>query len=146
MTFLIFSIDDRRFALSTDDVVTVVPAGPLQRLDGAPPWVAGVLPALEDLVPVVDICQLQAGRPARRAYSTRVVLVRYPRAAADVRTLGILAEGVTDVADVAPGGEPGVRLPDTPWLGPLADVGSGLAQRVTIADLVPASARERLFP
>jgi chemotaxis-related protein WspB len=148
MTVLVFSVDGRRYALDAADVIAVVPNAPLRLIDAAPPWVAGILRFSDQLVPVVDLCQLQAARSSRRAFSTRIVLVRYPRPAGDARTLGLLAEGVTDVADIDPGQwrDSGLATPDTPWLGPLAELGEGLVQRIAIQDLLPPAVRERLFP
>ena len=148
MAFLVFSVDDRRYALDAADVIAVVPNGPLRPIDAAPPWVAGILGFSDQLVPVVDLCQLQVGRSSRRAFSTRIVLVRYARPAGDERTLGMRAEGVTDVIDVAPGQwrDSGLATPDTPWLGPLAEMGERLVQRIAIQDLLPPAVRERLFP
>lgn len=148
MTFLLFSVDERRFALPATEVVSVVAALPLRAIDAAPAWVTGLLSWSGDLVPVVDLCRLHAGRPARRAFTTRIVLVRYVRPGGDARVLGLLAEGVNEVADVGPGQwrDAGLALPETPWLGPLASVGDGLVQRIVIADLLPQAVRDRLFP
>lgn len=149
MTFLVFSINGRRFAIPASDVVTVVPMVPLREIDGTPDWVAGVLPFFGDVVPVLDVCRLHVARASRRAFASRIMLVRYPTAGGDVRTLGLLAEGVTDIADVAADAwrAVGFATPETPWLGPVADVGGGvLAQRIAVSDLLPPDVRERLFP
>jgi chemotaxis-related protein WspB len=148
MTFLAFSVDDRRFALPAADVVTIVPAAALRAIDAAPAWVAGLLPVGADLVPVIDLCRLHAGRAARHAFTTRIILLRYLRPDGASRVLGLLAEGVADVAEVEPGQwhDAGLARPDTPWLGPLAMVGGALIQRIAIADLLPQAVRDRLFP
>ncbi len=149
MTHLVFSIDERRFALPATEVVAVVPVTPLRAIDGTPAWVAGLLAHLGTLVPVVDLCWLHAGRPARPAFASRIVIARYPRPGGGERHLGLLAEHVTDVAQLAPDAwqDPGLAMPDTPWLGPVADLGGGvLAQRVSVPDLLPQDVRDRLFP
>lgn len=148
MTYLAFTIDDRRYALPAADVFTVVPAAPLRAIDGTPAWVAGVLPFFEHLVPVIDLCQLQARRSSRRAFSTRIVVAKYQRGGGEERPLGLLAEQVSDVLDVADTAwrDPGLSLPDTPWLGPLAEVDGDLVQRIRVTDLLPEAVRERLFP
>lgn len=148
MTFLAFTVDDQRFALPAADVITVVPAAPLRTMDGTPDWVAGVMPFFDRMLPVIDVSRLHAARAARRAFGTRIVVVRYPRAAGDARPLGLLAERVTDVLEVEPDQwrESGLATPDTPWLGPLARVGDELVQRVALSDLLPEGVRDRLFP
>jgi chemotaxis-related protein WspB len=148
MTFVAFSIDDRGFALPATDVVAVVPAAPLRGIDGAPAWVAGILSWFDEMVPVVDLCALQAGRPCRKAFSTRIVIVRYPAHPGIVRPLGLLAERVTDAIEVDSGRwqEIGLATPETPWLGPMTQGADGAVQRVTVSALLPDEVRARLFP
>lgn len=148
MTFLSFTVDDRRFALPATEVISVVPFAPLRQIDGTPAWVAGVLPFFDRLVPVIDLSQLQAARRSRRAYATRIIVVSYPAASGDARPLGLLAEHVTDVLDLAPDRwrAPGIATPETPWLGPLANAAGTWVQQVAVAELLPGAVRDRLFP
>jgi chemotaxis-related protein WspB len=143
-----FSVDAKRYAIGVDDVRAVLPVPPLRELDLAPPWVAGLLPLMGGLVPVIDLCALHRGQPCRRAYSTRIILVRYLDQGDRERSLGLIAEEVTDVADVESGSlQPsGIAQPEAPWLGGLGtDVSGGVIQVVSVAALLTEEVRARLF-
>jgi chemotaxis-related protein WspB len=149
VTLIAFAVDGKRYGLDVTDILTVMPVPGLRPLDGAPPWVAGVMQLRGDVVPVVDVTMLHAARPTRRVFGSRVILVRYRTRRGDVRMLGLLAEDVTDVATVAVEAlrEPGVTLTDAPWLGPLApDAAGNLVQLITLADVLPTAVHDLLFP
>lgn len=99
-----------RFALDARRVVEVVPAVPLREAVGAPPSVAGVFDYRGRLVPVVDLSRYLGRGPSRRAYATRILLLdlgEEPVRAYDDRReadlLGLMAEGVVDLEEIAPG-------------------------------------------
>jgi chemotaxis-related protein WspB len=147
MLLVEFSIDDRHYGIDVSEVAGVIPLPPLRPLDLAPPYIAGVVSTLGAMVPVVDLCALHVGRPCRRVYGTRVILVRYKAGNREHR-LGLAAEQVFDAAEVDPSQlQPsGVTLPDAPWLGPLARDDHGrLVQLVTLERLLPDDVRGLLF-
>jgi chemotaxis-related protein WspB len=149
MIYVALAVDDRRFAVLADSVIGVVPSVPLRPIDATPPWVAGVFTHGDHIVPVVDLCQLHAQHPCRRAFSTRILLVHYPAASGEDRTLGLQAERVTEAVSIAKERwrPSGIATPEAPWLGPLAEMPDGtFLQLVTPTDLLPASVRQRLFP
>ena len=143
-----FSVDDKRYGIGADDVSAVLPLAPLRRLDLVPAWVAGLLSIKDRMVPVIDLCALHHGRPCRRAYSTRIILVRYPGEGDREYALGLIAEDVTGVADldqdrVQPAG---IAQPEAPWLAGLGtDDAGGVIQLVTVSALLPEDVRARLF-
>ena len=97
---------------------------------------------------MIDTHLLLSGEAARPALATRVLLchTRIPGAA-----LGLLCERVTDALAVDPEGwsPPGVRLGDSPWLGPLQTSGGVTVQRLFIPHLLTpelAAALDSLEP
>lgn len=147
MLVLSFSIDRTRYGLDVREVVSVMPMPPLRRLEGVPSYVAGVLPKLGSLLPVIDLCALHVGRPCRRAYGTRIIVVRFAGSDGESRELGVAAEQVTDLVEVDPAllRHAGVEQPNAPWLGDLAPDESGeLLQIVSPARLVTQQVWELL--
>jgi chemotaxis-related protein WspB len=64
--FLVFRIGSERYALQATEVAEVLPRLPLKPIAQAPHWVAGVFAYRGAVVPVIDLCALTFGTPARR--------------------------------------------------------------------------------
>jgi chemotaxis-related protein WspB len=142
-----FAIDGRRFAIDVAGVITVLPVPPLRALDHVPAWVAGLIRFHGQLTPVIDLCRIHAGRPARPTLGTRLVVVRYAAAGGD-RTLALIAEDVIDMVtlDDEHLQPAGIEAADAPWLGPLGPTSTGeLVQVVRIESLLPDDVRAILF-
>jgi chemotaxis-related protein WspB len=149
MLFLIFRLDQDRYALNVAEVVKVLPLGPLKALPNTPAWVAGVFSYYGQLVPVIDLPSLALGRPASRRLSTRTVVVRYtpPDAESDSKLLAIVVEQVTrtmrrDPADFT---ACGVAMPQARYLGPVASDPEGLVQWISVQGLLPDAVKAMLF-
>lgn len=129
MLFLHFQIGDNGFALAAERIVEILPLVELKVLRRAPEAIAGSFDYRGWFVPVVDLCELELGRPARRRLSTRIIIARLPED--ESMFIGLMAENATetlrrDPADFAPFA-----------MGP-----RGLVQRVEVENLVPARLRE----
>lgn len=147
MTLLSLTAGDTRYGIDVHQVRGVVPLPTLRPIAMTPPWVAGVFSSFERLVPVVDLCLLHGGRPARRRLGTRVVVTEYPLADGSTRPLGLMAEQVTDIIETDEPARPaGVAQGDAAWLGGLvSDETAGLIQIVNPADLLTDDVRAVLF-
>jgi chemotaxis-related protein WspB len=147
MAALLFEIDGQRYGLDIAQVLKVVPAVPLRRIPQAPDYVAGILRYQNMLVPVIDLSQLIAGRPARNLLSTRMILVQYPGPAGMGRTLGLLAERATDSLDSNSSAAvpSGFAVPEAPYLGGLSTIGDSMIQYVRVEHLLSEELRDRLF-
>lgn len=148
MLFLLFTLGADRYALDAAQIVEVLPLAHLKEVPAAPPWVAGLLHHQNQSIPVIDLCSLVSGRPARQLMSTRLVLVHYPAPGPHARPLGMLVEQATATLRAAPGEftDPGLASPEATWLGPVRRDARGLVQWVQVAALLPAAVRERLYP
>lgn len=136
MLFLHFRIGESNYALAAERIVEIVPLAPLRKIRSGPDTVA--LPTDQtfeyrgQFVPVIDLCQLDLGRPARRRLSTRIIIVRHP--GAPEALLGMIAENATTM----------LRLEPEDFT-PFASGPDGLIQRVDLPDLLPP-AMLRLAP
>lgn len=128
MLFLHFQIGDDGFALAVDRIVEILPLVKLMRERQVPEGVAGSFDYRGRFVPVVDLCELELGRPARRRLSTRIIMVRLPE---DENILiGLIAENVTET----------LRRDATDF-APFATGLRGLVQRAELEKLLPARLR-----
>src|SRR5688572_5472830 len=101
-----------------------------KRIPQAPPAVRGAFDFRGQPVPLLDLSELAVGVPAQEHLSTRIVLVNYPDGRGGTRLLGLLAEHVTETMrrNAEDFHDPGVEVPDAPWLGPVASDAGGLVQ------------------
>ncbi|WP_426149973.1 chemotaxis protein CheW [Pseudomonas sp. DC3000-4b1] len=143
LLFLLFSLGEQRFALPAREVVEVLPLLPLKPIPRAPGWVAGVFSYRGQVVPVIDLCHLALGSPARQRTSTRVVLVNYP----GNHCLGLVLEQASQTlrCDLTEFKPYGLLSPDAPYLGPIREDAQGLLQRISVEDLLDERARTLLF-
>lgn len=143
MLLLLFQAGDQRFGLDAAEVIEVAPPLACRKLPHAPPYVAGLADYRGETVPVIDISALLTGSPAPLLMSTRLLLVRYRE-----RCLGLLAERAVETtacraSDLQP---MPVRVAEAAYLGPLLADHAGMIQTITVAELLPASVRDLLFP
>ena len=148
MTLLTLVVGAQRYGIDLREVRGVMPLPRLRPLAGTPPWVAGVFSFADQLVPVIDLCLLHGGRPARPRLSTRVIVAHYPLADGSTRALGLMAEHVTDVIETTEDARPVVvSQPKTKWLGGLvSDEVANLVQVVHPTGLLTDEVRAALFP
>ena len=88
MLFLLFQIGPDRYALEAKRVAEVLPLLTVRALPKAPAGVAGVLNYRGVPLPIIDLSQLLADRPAPARLSTRIVVVN----CANGRQVGLIAE------------------------------------------------------
>jgi chemotaxis-related protein WspB len=147
MLFLLFQLEQDRYAIEAGRVAEVVPLVHLKQLPHSPRGVAGVCNFHGQLVPVLDLSALTLGRNARPRLGTRLVLVNYVLPGGETHLLGLLAEGATEIierrkTDFA---DTGIRNDGAPYLGKVTPEHRGIIQWIDIAQLLPAELRDRLF-
>lgn len=147
MLFLVFQLDEDRYAIEAGQVVAVLPLVNAKAIPQAPEAIAGAFDYRGEPVPLVDLGQLMLGRAAQSRLSTRIVVVRYATGDGGSRNLGLIAERVVDTIrrepeEFASSGVDNVRAP---YLGPVASDARGLIQWVRVERLLPDSVRDVLF-
>jgi chemotaxis-related protein WspB len=144
MLFLVFHLGPERYMLDVRQIAEVLPLIGIMQIPQAPLGVAGIFNYRGTLVPAIDLSQIMLGRPARRRLHTRIVLVRYADDSGTTHLLGVIAEKVTETVQRQPTDftASGVTVPHH---GLVAMDSQGLAQRIEINRLLPASVRDVLF-
>ena len=147
MLFLVFQLDDDRYAIEAARVICVLPQVDARVMPNAPAGVAGVIDWRGVPLPLVDLAQVLRDRPAHARLSTRIVVVEHPGADGTVHALGLLAECVVDTVRLDPSAfrDSGIDAGQARYLGPVATDAHGLLQWVRVENLLPVSVRERLF-
>jgi chemotaxis-related protein WspB len=137
MLFLLFQLGKDRYALPASKVVEVLPLVELKRIPnhrGRP-------------VPAIDLSELTIGQPAGERLSTRIIMINYPDDQGRNRPLGLIAERVTETIqrETSDFTEPGMRLSDAPYLGPVLMDGKGCIQWLYEQRLLSDRVRDLLF-
>jgi chemotaxis-related protein WspB len=148
MLFLLFQLDNDRYALPAAQIAKVLPLVELKLIPDAPEWVAGVFSYQEAPVPVIDVSMLALGRPAQRRLSTRTVLVHYPHSGVQSHLLGLIVEKTTQTLQCDPDAFTayGVDNVGARYLGPVLADPRGLIQWIKVTDLVPKPVQAQQFP
>jgi chemotaxis-related protein WspB len=148
MLMLLFHLGNSQYAIPAAEVVEVTPRVALAAIAQAPDYVAGLFNYRGRHVPVIDLCQILRNRSCRDSFTTRTILVDFPLAGGGSQTLGLLAERVTETIEIDPAAftTTGLNMPDAPYLGQATRCDADLIQKITIAELLPDSVQQQLFP
>lgn len=138
MLFLLFQLNEARYALDTANVAEVLPLLDVRAVPRAPAGVAGVIEYRGVTVPVIDLSELALGRPAARRLSTRIVIVEHADAQGLHRRVGLIAERATSTLRCEPEQfrASGLTGAGAPYLGHMARSPDGLVQRLEVSELL----------
>lgn len=144
---LLFHLGNSRYAIPVADVVEVAPRVELESMAHTPDYVAGLFNYRGRHAPVIDLCQLMHRHRCADFFTTRIVMVDFPLKDGTSRTLGLLAEQVTETSEMDPAGfsPTGLSIEATPWLDKAAYTDEGLVQQISVADLLPEAVQTQLF-
>jgi chemotaxis-related protein WspB len=119
MLIVTFRVGAASYALRSGSVLAVIPEVKLQPLARGAAWLRGVFAYRGQLTPVVDLCQLIAGYRCPERLSSRIALVRCLPDGPEPRTLGVLAEHMTEARRLAAGLTTSPSLTDVPYFAEL---------------------------
>ena len=148
MLMLLFQLGNSRYAVPAREVVEITSMVELETLPKTPDYVAGLFNYHGLHVPVLDLCSLVSGQACSKRITTRIIIVDFPLADGASRTLGLLAEHVTETLqiDEQEFTDTGIAVPDAPFIGRAAHSDQGLIQQLSIAELVPEHVQAQLYP
>jgi len=145
MKLLIFHIGADRYGLRLRDVVRVLPLLELKHLPLAPDAVAGLMDFHGQSVPVIDLCRISGLPTGADHFDTRIIVVDYHAPEGTDHLLGLRAERVLGVQEVADAQLANSGVTAAPFLGQVASDAGGMLQLVELEQLLPASLRATLF-
>lgn len=100
MLAITFRVAGAAYAVRAGSVIAVIPRVALRPIAQVAPWLKGVFVYRGELTPVVDLCQLIAGYACPSRLSARIALVSCTWSGGGRRTLGLLAEQMTEARQV----------------------------------------------
>lgn len=148
MLMLLFQLGNSRYAIPACEVVEIASMVELEPLPGTPDYITGLFNYRGQHVPVLDLCLLINNQTCSKLITTRMILVDFPLASGGTRTLGLLAERVTETIEIDEQDftGTGITIPDAPFVGRAANSEQGLIQRLSITELVPVDVQSHLYP
>ncbi len=99
MLLLLFAVHRDEFAIPAIEVNEVLPLVDFYHVPAAPPHLAGVINHRGVAVPVIDLGLLIGDSPCRRLMSSRILLIDSGLDDGNKKTVGLLAERVTDTVE-----------------------------------------------
>jgi chemotaxis-related protein WspB len=144
MLYLLFRLDRDRYLLDVRQVAEVLPMIGIMQIPQAPLVVAGIFNYRGTLVPAIDLAHVLIGRPARQRLHTRIIVAQTTDDSGAPQLLGLIAEKVTETLrrESTDFSASGITVPH---LGAVATDEEGLAHRIEVNQLLPASVRSLLF-
>jgi chemotaxis-related protein WspB len=100
MLYVKFVIDNDRYLLATDQVVTLMPIVMVQAVSATPDYFPGNINFRGKSVPVIDIVQLLKGRAARQRLSTRIIVITMNSSEGKRNKVGLLVEKVIGLVNL----------------------------------------------
>lgn len=146
MKLLVFHIGADRYGLRLREVVRVVPLLELKQLPLAPAPVVGLMDYHGASVPVVDLCVAAGMAQGPDHFDTRIIVVDYRAPEGTLHLLGLRAERVQGVQDVADSQLTDSGVKAAPFLGQVAGDAHGMLQVVELEHLLTPALRIALFP
>jgi chemotaxis-related protein WspB len=148
MLMLLFQLGNGRYAVPAREVMEVASMVVLEPLPKAPDYIAGLFNYHGQHVPVLDLCKLVSNQSCSNRITTRMILVEFPLETGGTRTLGLLAEQVTETLQLNEQEftDTGISISDAPYTGRAAHTDHGLVQQLSVAELVPPDIQSQLFP
>ena len=100
MLFVLFSAGDDRYAIPSRDIDVIIPFARLKSLPCAETAFSGLLNFRGDPVPVLDMNILLGHPPVEAYFTSRIILCETAVGTDSIRTLGLLAEEMTDTREL----------------------------------------------
>lgn len=147
MLFISLRVGSDYYAISTANVVEILPLVNFKQIPNASAGIAGLFDYHGTFVPAIDLTLLATGSSSRSSMITRIALLTYCSDDNCSRLLGLVAEEMTDSFHAAEDDfvVSGVDSPHTAYLGPVLNRGGRIIQRIRVAQLLPPDVRESLF-
>jgi chemotaxis-related protein WspB len=147
MLYLLLELGNDRYALDASQVVKVLPLVDFKCIPRAITGVAGLFNYHGTPIPLLDLTELNLGRPSQTRMSTRIILTNYIEESGERHLIGFMAERVTETirrpeTDFR---SSGVRVEGARFLGPVLVEADHIIQRVEIKHLLPDAVRTQLF-
>ncbi|MCK5893211.1 MAG: chemotaxis protein CheW [Endozoicomonadaceae bacterium] len=148
MIYLRFKIAGQFYALSSDNIVEVIPFLPINGMAHSSQAVAGTLNYRASLIPVIDLTVLFDEQPAAHFVSTRIVVVAYRDEQGDMLHIGLIAEQATETMslDDSAFNSPVIYNGHIPYSGAVTLDNGQLLYRLDVDDILSSELQTHIHP
>ncbi len=146
MLFLIFKIDDGKYAIPAKKVVEVVDLVNFTKIPQTPEFISGLMNYRGDILPVIDLPYLFLKRIFKPMLSTRIVLIDFIVKKKKI-ILGLIAENLTETVefDKKKIKKSGIKLDFIPYLGEVISNNGEIIHLLEIEKVLPEELRDSLL-
>jgi len=147
MLILGLSIGDERYGVQATEVIEVVPLIELRKVPLADKCIRGIFNYRGYPTPVVDLCQLFESRDCVNNLSTRIIIVEYTALTGVKRSIGLIAEKITNVMNckVSEMENSGIQQDQNDFLGLIYTHNSEMIQLIDTNKILPDSISNQLM-
>jgi chemotaxis-related protein WspB len=148
MHVVIWTVAGQRYAIATRHVVEVVPAVAPRPMAHATAWIRGLMNFRGRLIPLIDAAVLMGTESGEPRMANRILVVRVMQKPDDNKSIGLLVEQVVGVDDLDfknSSTHPGLNVPDTEYLGSVAQTDAGMVQLLEPARILKPEQAAVLF-
>lgn len=144
MLHLIFYIESHTFSIDINSIAEIIPLVELKRAANTPDYIAGLCNYRGNIIPVVDLSMLIAGKEAERMLSTRIIIVKYISEDGGEKLLGLLAERVTETmhCDSEMFQTQGIETLKNDFLGDIMLRESNIIQNINVSKIIPGEMQQ----
>jgi chemotaxis-related protein WspB len=138
MLAVTFRVAESAYAIRCDHVVAVIPWVALRPIAHGAPWLRGMFAYRGALTPVLDLCRLIGSYECPARLSSRIALVSCALPEGGKRTVGLLAEQMTEArrVDALQAAAP---VASVPYFGEVLLEGSAPLQFLNVDALLPSA-------
>lgn len=146
MLILGLNIGHERYGIKATHVIEVVPFIKLKKVPLADKAIKGIFDYRGSPTPVIDLCQLFEARNSSRNLSTRIVIINYKTLQGTSRSIGLIAEQVTDVMQCETDKivSSGIQTKQNNFLGEVVKYQDDIIQLIDTHHVLPESIRNQL--
>ena len=147
MLLLGLSIGDDRYGVPATQVIEVVPLIELRKVPLADKCIRGIFNYRGYPTPVVDLCQLFESRDCVSNLSTRIIIVEYTALTGIKRSIGLIAEKITNVMNCKANEmeNSGIHQDQNDFLGLIYTYNSEMIQLIDTNKVLPDSISNQLM-
>lgn len=147
MLILGLSIGDERYGVEATKVIEVVPLITLRKVPLADKSIRGIFNYRGRPTPVVDLCQLFENRDCANNLSTRIIIVEYKALSGITRSIGLIAEKMTNVmsCEINEMENSGIHQAQNDFLGLIYTHNTEMIQLIDTNKILPDSISNQLM-
>lgn len=147
MLILGLSIGDERYGIEATKVIEVVPLITLKKVPLADTSIRGIFNYRGHPTPVVDLCQLFENRDCINSLSTRIIIVEYKALSGIKRSIGLIAEKITNVmnCEIHKMENSGIHHDRNDFLGLIYTHNTEMIQLIDTSKILPDSISNQLM-